>query len=565
MAALKPELMRILDRKLISPIFQPIARLSDKQIIGYEALIRGPSDSALHSPLVLLDTAERYGQLHILEALCHEAIINSYAQRRFPGKLFVKVNPVSYMQRDYKKDKLSKLIKKYDLSSQVIIELSEHRVTGRHQNMTEAAAHFHDLGFAIAIDHLTPQYSSLHFISKLQPEYIKIDKHYAQELHKDELKFNFLQSIQSLAVAINATIIPVGVETADEFKGIIKIGINHAQGFYFSRPVSHPIVELDEKLFITFPNTITHQKSHSKKITIITKSISPISSEKSVDEVLDLLQHHPNLDILPITEHDKAIGLIMRDKFFSKLFANRYGIELYGKRSIKSFINYMPLSFDKDTTIEQVSQQLTNTMRNDQAFIVTENNHYFGIATILDLLEEITQQQINNAKYANPLTFLPGSVYMNELINDLLLNKAYFCVGYFDLDHFKPYNDAYGYSAGDNIIKAVAETLTTCISADTGYVGHIGGDDFIVILLTEDWLEQCETILQMFSDKVPNYYSEKDLEAGGLYSEDRFGNTRFFPLLSLSVGLVEAHATSQCQSYVDGIRGQKTSQENHWQ
>lgn len=552
MAALKSELLRIIERKLLQPIFQPIACLSDKQVFGYEAFIRGPSDSPLHSPLTLFDTAERYGYQSALELNCHEAIINQYVQLQLPGKLFVKVDPVLRLERDNKKDKLYKYLKKNGISpDKIIIELSEHHVTDGDHCMQDAAAYYHDLGFNIAIDHLTTQYSDLRFLSQLEPEYLKIDKHYVQALHEDEVKLNFLQSIQSLAVAINAIVIPVGVESIDEFKAILRIGITHAQGFYFSRPITHPVVELDEKKFTIGSHSDKNLSLRSRKISGITQFVSPIASFKTVDEVLDLLQHNPRLEIVPVTEEKKAIGLVVRDKFFSKLFASRYGIELNGKKTIKSFINYIPLNFDKEMTIEYVSKQLTTSMRGDQAFIITDNEEYYGIATLLDLLEDITQQQIDNARHANPLTFLPGSVYINDVIDSLLMERKTFCVGYFDLDHFKPYNDVYGYSAGDDIIKAVAETLAECITSEVGYVGHIGGDDFIVILLNEAWLGVCENILQVFASKVPGFYSAADVEKGGIECEDRSGRLQFFPLLSLSVGLVDHHATGECQSHVD--------------
>lgn len=290
---------------------------------------------------------------------------------------------------------------------------------------------------------------------------------------------------------------------------------------------------------------------NSKKVEVIANFITPISARISVNSVLELFQQDDNLNLIPVIEEGIAIGLIVREKFFSKLFSSRYGIELYGKQPIKAFIKDTPFSFDRNLTIQQVSKQLTTAMRSDQAFLITDNGAYFGIATILNLLEEITQQQILSAKQANPLTLLPGSVYINECINHLLSEQQSFCVGYFDLDNFKPYNDMYGYSAGDNIIKAVADTLTKHIPPESGYVGHIGGDDFIVIFTTEDWLIECQNILADFEKQVPGFYQAEHVQAGGFYCDDRQGKKQFFSLLSLSVGLVDAETTSQCCSHVD--------------
>ncbi len=243
--------------------------------------------------------------------------------------------------------------------------------------------------------------------------------------------------------------------------------------------------------------------------------------------------------------------MIFRDKFLSKLFSSRYGVELYGKQPIKSFISNTPFSVDQNASFEQVSRQLTTAMRNDQAFVVTDDGLYIGVATVLDLLEQITRQQIHNAKHANPLTLLPGSVPINEYINRLLEDRQRFCVGYFDLDHFKPYNDTYGYSAGDNIIKIVADTLTLHVPNEAGHVGHIGGDDFIVIFTSDDWFERCKAILKDFEHLVANCYKAEDVVRGGLHSEDRQGKKQFFPLLSLSAGLVDEQATRLCRSHVD--------------
>jgi EAL domain-containing protein (putative c-di-GMP-specific phosphodiesterase class I) len=111
MPDLKLELLRIIDRKLLYPLFQPIVSVNQKQIIGYQALIRGPSDSPLHSPLDLFDAAQRHHQLGALESLCHEVCVNSFIDLDITGKLFLKAHPSVLHQGDFKKSKLQKLIK----------------------------------------------------------------------------------------------------------------------------------------------------------------------------------------------------------------------------------------------------------------------------------------------------------------------------------------------------------------------------------------------------------------------------------------------------------------------
>jgi EAL domain-containing protein (putative c-di-GMP-specific phosphodiesterase class I)/GGDEF domain-containing protein/predicted transcriptional regulator len=553
MADLKTELLRILEGKLLTPVYQPIVSVNQRQIVGYEALIRGPSDSPLHSPMNLFDMAARHDLQAKLEFVCREAAICRFAQMSLPGKLFINVSPSILLEPGFKSGETLKFIQSSGLEPQVIIiELTEHQPTDDYQIMREAVDHYRSMGFQIALDDLGAGYSGLRLWAELKPEYVKIDKHFVQGLHEDRVKLNFVRSIQNMAAAMQCTVIAEGIETAEEFQAICKIGITHAQGFYFARPMVLPPLELDRKLFagsITAENALTLQ--HAKSVAEITHMIEPVTADTPISSVLALFQHDTDLTMLPVVDQGIIVGLIYRDKFLSRLFSSRYGIELHGKHPIQSFIDGTPFSVEKNTAVERVSELLTTAMRSDQAFVITDNGTYYGIATILDLLAEITRQQIHNAKHANPLTLLPGSVPTNELINRLLAEKQAFCVGYFDLDHFKPYNDVYGYSAGDNVIKAVADILARHIPSEVGHVGHIGGDDFIVVFMVDDWVERCQAILSSFEQSAPGYYKAEHIQAGGLFSEDRHGCDHFFPLLSLSAGLVDAQATCLCQSYVD--------------
>lgn len=262
-------------------------------------------------------------------------------------------------------------------------------------------------------------------------------------------------------------------------------------------------------------------------------------------------QRNSELTILPLVDNHVAVGIIYRDQFLTKLFASRYGIELYGKKPIKLFVDKIPLSIDQHVSIQVVSKKLTSMTRSDGAFIITQNEEYAGIGTVMDLLEEITFQQIESAKHANPLTLLPGSVPINKQMNQFLAQKIPFCVAYFDLDNFKPYNDVYGYDAGDNIIRAVAKTLLEFVTPEKGMVGHIGGDDFIVIFTCEDWLQCCKDILKAFKNEVPNHYKSKDVKAGGIHTENRSGQKCFYPVTSLSIGVIDNVSTAQCHSHIE--------------
>jgi diguanylate cyclase (GGDEF)-like protein len=171
-------------------------------------------------------------------------------------------------------------------------------------------------------------------------------------------------------------------------------------------------------------------------------------------------------------------------------------------------------------------------------YIITDRGHYHGMGSGHDLLREITQMQIAAARYANPLTHLPGNVPINEQIDQLLESGTPFCACYFDLDHFKPYNDVYGFRKGDEIIKLTSKLLLEEVHPELDFVGHIGGDDFIALFKSDDWEQRCHRLLEKFALAVTAHFEDEDVLRGGIEAEDRQGNRTFHPITSLSIGAV---------------------------
>ena len=141
---------------------------------------------------------------------------------------------------------------------------------------------------------------------------------------------------------------------------------------------------------------------------------------------------------------------------------------------------------------------------------------------------------------ANPLTRLPGNRSIESRIEDAVGRRGPLAVLYVDIDQFKAYNDAYGYDAGDAVIRTLAEILVKASRHSPGpadFVGHIGGDDFI-LLTTPDRMEKtARCVIAGFDAAVPSFYKEEDRRRGKIVSTDRQGNIREFPFLSVSIGI----------------------------
>ena len=140
---------------------------------------------------------------------------------------------------------------------------------------------------------------------------------------------------------------------------------------------------------------------------------------------------------------------------------------------------------------------------------------------------------------ANPLTRLPGNLAIESRIERAVDAGKPLAVLYIDLNQFKAYNDAYGYDEGDQVLKALSRVLVDQLRGGAGadFVGHIGGDDFIV-LSTPDLMETlAQKICDDFDKIVPSFYNAEDRKRGSILAKDRKGEMREFPLLSVAIGI----------------------------
>jgi diguanylate cyclase (GGDEF)-like protein len=231
--------------------------------------------------------------------------------------------------------------------------------------------------------------------------------------------------------------------------------------------------------------------------------------------------------------------------------ARPYHRELYGNKPCAQFIENVPLIVDHQTSLQDLSHLITeeNPHHLSEGFIITEEGRFIGVGTGLDLIREITQMQIHAARYANPLTQLPGNVPINEHIESLLTSGAAFAVCYCDLDHFKPFNDLYSYRKGDEVIQIAANLLREHTDPKRDFVGHIGGDDFIIVFRSPDWHIRCERVLERFAPATAHLYKEEHLAAGGYVTENRQGAPVFHGLVTLSLGVVQVSTALACSSH----------------
>jgi len=142
---------------------------------------------------------------------------------------------------------------------------------------------------------------------------------------------------------------------------------------------------------------------------------------------------------------------------------------------------------------------------------------------------------------ANPLTRLPGNVSILDELSSRIENNTLFAVCYIDIDKFKSYNDKYGFEHGDEVIRETARILiqsTQEVGNPIDFIGHIGGDDFVIVTTPNVVDNLCREIIAGFEKTAPSFYNETDRKNGYIVGLDRQGKEQRIPLLSVSIGVV---------------------------
>jgi diguanylate cyclase (GGDEF)-like protein len=161
---------------------------------------------------------------------------------------------------------------------------------------------------------------------------------------------------------------------------------------------------------------------------------------------------------------------------------------------------------------------------------------------VLKMRIKMVLRRLNTARSLNPLTGLPGNIAIEQTTDKLIVASDPFAVLYVDLNNFKAFNDKYGYENGDKLIKLTARIIMDSIRTSAGegdFVGHIGGDDYIILLTSHDRIKTvAEYIISNFDQLIPFQYSLEDQQKGYMETVNRQGDMQKFPIMSVSIAVV---------------------------
>ncbi len=558
---IKKEFFAVLQQKQITTLFQPIISLRDGVIIGYEALSRGPENSRFFKPNVLIEYARKYHALLDLEYLFRYSALHAAMQLPKDLKLFLNVDPNIIQEEHFSTGFTKTYLKQFLIDPErIVFEITERESVRNLANFKTILEHYRAQNYQVGIDDAGAGYSGLNLISDIRPHYIKLDMHLVRNIDNDLIKQALVKGMCEFASLTNTLIIAEGIETQEELSKLIEFDIAYGQGFFIQHPSSavHPVGK-DVLDLIHSRNKIKNRFFGTRVNDFYIKNISRpsavVSPDVTTSHLRDILESEPALPGVCVVKNNRPIGVITRQHFYRQL-SGQFGYSLFAEKPVHNIMSEDFLAVDYKTTIDVVSKRaMSRPPKETYDFIVaTEENMYYGIITVKDLLEKVIEIEVANAKNLNPLSELPGNIVIEMQLERLISLMQSKYVLYFDVDNFKAYNDYYGFEHGDCVLKRLTRILKNHMPQNA-FLGHIGGDDFIAILDASDVDAVCAGVIKEFDQAVPSFYNNEDLDRGYLTVKNRKLIEENFPLMSLSVvGINSCH----CKNiYILGERAGK--------
>jgi diguanylate cyclase (GGDEF)-like protein len=555
----------ILRDDLLSVVFQPIVNLLTGDVVVYEALgrvpvtLEGEPDYAPLGPLDWLDVAQGCGLLLELDRSWRRHAVEEVARSHAGNNtsFALNIDPRILDEPGFGAGYTRDIIERSRLSpSRFVLEITEsgaHLGGGRLQDIL---SHYAAQGFRIAIDDLGAGYATLSALVHLRPHILKLDKDVVVGLAADPIRLNLVRALADFARRSGMQLIAEGIETETDLVGLLRAGVMFGQGFFIATPAPDPKPPTTDARACLRARAAEVERTRFHSIS--TRRIADIAHDHPTvrgslrgKEVERRFRAEPLTDGFPVLDEGGCVvGLIMRHRFLATI-AGAFGYALYGDREIREIMDTQPLRVDANATIEFVSRLATarpETSRYD-LIVVERESLYLGVVTLYALLATTTELEIEHAAYASPLTGLPGNVVIEHEIRSALgappeRGPPFFIYG--DLDNFKAYNDVYGFPAGDEVIRLVARVLDECFAPpafEGAFLGHVGGDDFIVVVHADrdDLVEgTCARVASRFDAEVRVLYAPADVARGSIETTDRRGNTIAYPITGLSMAIVSS-------------------------
>ncbi len=549
------------DLNLLDFALQPIVHAVTGATYAVEALVRGFEAIGYDSPHALFDAAFQENVLFFVDIRLREKAIAKFKTLPFSERLilFYNYDPRMLEMPDYRPGVTESLMANFELSSdQICFEINEKYQIQSNQTLNGFVRNLQDRGIKIALDDFGSGYAGFELFYHSEPNLLKFDRFLISNIESDVRKRNLCSHMINLCKVQGVTTVAEGVETAAELNICRTIGFDLIQGYFVARPTTE-VAELSP----TYESVVRAHDGQKRRATddaeLVTRSIlqiETISIDADVRTLLDKFHDQLQYNFFPILDsNDYPLGIV-HERMLKKYIYSPFGRELLANKSVtrglRNFISRSPVA-DIYTPQDKILEIFVNNA-DCEGVIIVKDLKYFGFLNAKSLLSIINEKQLEEARDTNPLTGLPGNRLIHAFVDNVLSEGAIHAwLVYFDFDHFKPFNDHFGFRQGDRALSLFAQILKEIVPTDV-FIGHIGGDDFFLGLNSSahpdiHMINVVTQIQQRFADEIRPFFTPEE-RAGGHYSSlDRKNQKAEFPLLAVSAAIIEVTAGSIAVSF----------------
>lgn len=505
--------------------FQPIIDLADGgRIHAQEALCRlRTAEGALLSGYETFTLARHLGRLDVLDISLQKMALQRKVRDFPPGMvLFLNVLPSTLMQPEWSTQFLQWLQDFGIDHHEVVIEVVESEKVDP-VGLAQRCDALRRRGLRIALDDMGAGFNCLTLLVTVRSDFIKIDRGLVHDARNSRVRSVLLEALVSMAERLGATVIAEGLERTEDVAFCRSLGINLVQGYLLAQP-AHAL--LTGKLGVpASEKTASLSVTDRFCISDVIESPPAFDIQTPLTLVRQTFRESPELPWCMLTDGHRPVGVLHRGKALSRSL-----------RTVAQGAQPLHRTLPCNIGLTALARSLyLDRVEATPWAVVDERGSYMGTLEPTLLVSHLLARQAHGASL-HPLSQLPTGPTLRQAIEMRIARKhGYLELVYIDLDHFKAFNDRYGFVRGDAMIRTLAEILRHVFAmSHECMLGHIGGDDFIVLFDQPDPLliPQLQRAMAQFHTLARHLYDTEDLQRGYFVTEE--GETHLVASMSVS-------------------------------
>ncbi|RPJ81777.1 MAG: EAL domain-containing protein [Deltaproteobacteria bacterium] len=533
----------------IKATYQPIVNLSSGETIGWEAFTRINDDNCFRFLYNIPSHTEATPFSTIIDKNCFENAIQKLGRIHSKHKVFLNIQPQSFQTSAFAPERISDFIEKYGIKPfQVVFELSSRNSFQNDLSFWNQIDKLKNFGIQFALDDVGSGQSDFRWIADLKPQYIKLDRQFYQNALSETIMKALLESLVTFCKQTNICMIAERLENLTEIELLVDMGIQYGQGYYLARP-NFP----KKQAIAGYSIDIVKPSNRVKKCQLMKcnlpiekylRQVPIVQRKTTVLELKKIVSLHTHVTAV-VMDKGKVAGVLENQHVYQILCQHK---EDTGLTTI-DLAKFMEQNFfvaESEMSVVDVVKMIAkqNMGLMNPPIVVTSNSSPIGTVSFVELQEVFIRYQIDEARDANPLTGLPGNMAIQQAIDEYYRIGQPLSLIYIDLDHFKVFNDQYGFKRGDQMLLQLSQILSWAIKRKGGegdFLGHIGGDDFVIITAPEKAVGICQLVIKSFSRLRNGCYDIKEIKQGYVDSHDRKGLRKQAPLAAVSLAIVDCN------------------------